>query len=137
LPLLLAVPFALGGVIGAKLAMVAINASVVLACWWATGLFTRRAHVRAWATGVAAVAAPFVFAAGQIYPDVLAGAIALAAVVCFARLDERVRIGGLGLVAVLVAFTPWLQLKFTAVAGVLALALAARGYHLTRSRAAV
>lgn len=134
LPLLLAVPFALGGVLGAKVAMIAFNASVVLACWGATRVFTDDPVARAWATGVAAVAAPFVFAAGQIYPDVLAGAISLAAVVRCARIDARVRLDGVGAIAVLIAFLPWLQLKFTAVAIVLAVALAVRGYVVSGRR---
>ena len=137
LPMLLALPLAAGGVLAAKLAMVALNSAIVGACWAATSLFTDRARARAWATSVAAVAAPFVFAAGQVYPDVLAGSIVLFGLCRFAALERDRRAAPTALAAGLLAGAPWLQVKFAAVVLLIGAALAVRGYLATRSRAAV
>jgi hypothetical protein len=137
LPMLLALPLAAGGVLTAKLAMVALNSAIVGACWAATSLFTDRARSRVWATSVAAIAAPFVFAAGQVYPDVLAGSIVLFGLCRFAALPRDPRTAPTALAAGLLACAPWLQVKFAAVVVLIAAALAMRGYLTTRSRAAV
>jgi hypothetical protein len=137
LPVLLAVPFAAGGVLAAKLTMVALNSSIVVACWAATGLFTDRARSRVWAASVAAITAPFVFAAGQVYPDVLAGSIVLFGLCRFAALAHDRRAGPTALAAGLLACAPWLQVKFAAVVLLVGAGLAVRGYLATRARAAV
>lgn len=137
LPVLLALPLAAGGVLAAKLTMVALNSAVVGACWVATGVYTERARARVWATSVAAVTAPFVFAAGQVYPDVLAGSIVLFGLCRFAALARDPRAGPTAIAAALLAGAPWLQLKFTAAVLLVGAALSLRGYLATRSRAAV
>ncbi|WP_371232166.1 hypothetical protein ACAW63_05285 [Pseudomonas sp. QE6] len=120
LPLLLTIPFALGGVWAAKLFMVLLSTLGVLLSWRIAlhaGLDRRLATL-----GVLALTAglPLVPAAGQIYPDVLAGSIALAALYWLhtPRIPRRLPIQAT--YALAVAFLPWLQIKLSATALVLA-----------------
>jgi hypothetical protein len=137
LPVLLAAPLAAGGVLAAKLAMIALNSAIVWVGWAATGLFTERTRARVWATSVAAITAPFVFAAGQVYPDVLAGSIVLCGLCRFAALPGYPRARLTAATAGLLAVAPWLQIKFAGAALLIGIALAWRGYLTTRSRAQV
>lgn len=123
LPTLLAGPVALGGIAGARLALVAV-ASLL---GWLAVLATGAATGRWWRPLVVSVALtcslPFLTAAGQIYPDVTAGAVYLAG--CVGLMQARRRPGLLWVPYAAAALLPWLQVKF----GVLAVLLVAAALH--------
>ena len=79
LPAVVAMPYAAGGVIAAKLVLVLLNSLLVPLAWLATGAFTSSIRTRIVATVACCLCAPFLQFAGQIYPDMLAGVIGLSA----------------------------------------------------------
>jgi hypothetical protein len=132
LPLLLAVPFLLGSVVGAKLAMVLFGALVVTVARKFSARFSENEIHRFWAVVAATISLPLIPAANQIYPDVLAGLIALVGLYWFFTIHERRAAGLEALLAAALAFLPWLQIKFAATCVVLVLAIAAKIYFQSR-----
>ncbi|CAN5727114.1 hypothetical protein BH20ACT2_BH20ACT2_21450 [soil metagenome] len=118
LPLLLAVPVAVGGWVGAKLALAALAGALAAALMWVA---VRRFAVP---TGVAAgvvlafgAAAPLVAYGTQIYPELPA---ALAVTGAVAALTGPLRARGLVLLVAAVLALPWLAAKYVPVAAALA-----------------
>ena len=128
LPLLLALPFMLGGVIGAKLLMVLGGALVVVAAWRFSSYFSLNKTHKFWAVTALAVSFPLLPAANQIYPDTLAGLLALTGLYWFLTAHHKRPRSLELLLAIAIAFLPWLQIKFTATFAVLVLAISARIY---------
>jgi hypothetical protein len=128
LPALLAVPVAIGGWVGAKLAL-ALLAGVLagLLVWVAVRRFAVPLAPAVLTVATFSLAAPFAIYATQVYPELPA---ALAVTVAVAALTGPLRRGGaVTLVLALVAL-PWLSVKYAPV--VAALALVAL-YRLVRS----
>jgi hypothetical protein len=110
LPALLA-PFAglPGGALICRGVMLLISLALPALAWRAGDLFIDRPGHRLLVAATLALSAPFLYAAGQIYPDFPAGVIfgwAALSVVAGRRSNWRVTL--------LLAFTPWLQIKFAA-----------------------
>lgn len=128
LPALLVPAVELGGTTGAKVFLIVLSGLAVVLLWRvaAARLSTGPAVLAAVAAGVAV---PFVPAANQVYPDMLAGLVALAVIVGVT--EERAGGTRRGVVdaglAVAVACLPWLQVKFIPVAVVAAVALVLDG----------
>src|SRR5438128_911837 len=128
LPLLLVVPYALAGVMGAKIFM------VLLAGLWPLLLYKILLQItesKTWSVIIAlalAIGLPFAGGSNQITPDLLAGMIVLYIVwKIFGRLyDETKRSLSLRSVlgsGALLAFLPWLHIRLLAPAALLLLAL--------------
>jgi hypothetical protein len=116
LPLVLALPFLIGGVAGAKLFLVIASSALAILAWKLTAYAGISARQRASAVIAATCGLPFLPAASQVYPDLLAGIIALTAL-WWIR-ERRVDIPPTtdAMIAIAVAILPWLQIKFSAVA---------------------
>lgn len=124
LGMLLAPAFFLGGVLGAKVALVLIGALAIPVAWAAVGAFTDRPSLRVAITAVTALGCPLLYSAGQVYPDVPAGVIVLLGLT-FLLIGDRGRPPWQhAVVAASLVFLPWLQVKFAAPAIVLMVALA-------------
>lgn len=129
LPLLLALPFTLGGVNVSKIFMILCGAGVVLCAWKISGLFSSEVRARRLAVLAACVGAPLIPAATQIYPDILGGLLAIAGLYWFLTTQQRRSAGAeLGL-ALAVVYLPWLQIKFGLACALLVLAVAAKIYR--------
>jgi len=152
LPFLLALPYWLAGVHGARFFLVALSSSILVLVWSLTGLYTRKLGTRVLATLPICFAAPFFLAANQIYPDLPAGVIALIVGYWLLRTDAyaptraetssgRLSMGDAGtkscsvplVLAVLIAFLPWLHLKFLAAALIMACAVSWETYRNNRT----
>src|SRR3954452_14327635 len=124
LPVLLAVPVALGGWVGAKLALAAMAGLLAALLAW---IAHRRFGVPlAFAVvGVAAfsLAPPLAMYGSQVYPE-LPAALAVAAAIAIGT-GERRRFSMAAMVVAITAL-PWLSVKYVAVAAVLALVAARR-----------
>ena len=121
LPLLLAGPVALGGWVGAKLALsVVAGITAALTAWVAIRCFGVRPRVALPVTGVLFATAPLVIYGNQVYPEIVA---ALAVVSGVAALRGRLRPAGVAILGVAICALPWLAIKYAPVA----LALAALG----------
>jgi hypothetical protein len=128
LPLLLGLPFMFGGVVGAKLGMIFFGALVVVMAWKFSSYFSENKVHQFWVVIAAAISLPLLPASNQIYPDVLAGLIALTGLYWFLAMhQQRTRIHET-LLAISLVFLPWLQIKFAATCFVLVLAISAKAY---------
>ena len=112
LPLLLGIPLLLGGVMGAKIFLVMLNAVVVMLAWQFAGLLTTDPKIRFAATLLVSLAAPLLPAAGQVFPDLLAGSIALGGLYWLFAHQQGKTLPLTGGWMLSVAYLPWLQIKF-------------------------
>jgi hypothetical protein len=116
LPVLLAVPVALGGWVGAKLVMAAVAGALAVAMVAVTrrlGVPERRALVT---VGAFALASPLAVYGTQLYPELVGALVVTGAAGALLALPSRR--GAVGLVAA-VALLPWLSVKYAPVAVVL------------------
>ena len=134
LPFLLAPGFALGGVLGAKLEMVLLLASVVAVAGWLS-LKEISSLPIALAVGAAvSIGLPLLPAASQVYPDLPGGAITLGVLAIFiAGAKRRALLADVG-IAFALGLLPWLHLKFLAAAMILVVAYALRFVRLAQNR---
>jgi hypothetical protein len=128
LPVLLTLPFLLGGVVGAKLVMVFFGALVVVVAWKFSSGFSEDKVNRFWTVIAATISLPLIPASNQIYPDVLAGLIALVGLYWFFTLQERRSVHLEALLTTAVVFLPWLQIKFAATSVILVIAIVLKIY---------
>jgi hypothetical protein len=132
LPMLLAIPYAAGGVLGSRIALCLFAALLPLCCFrWLRGRTST--PIAAWVAIGLAVAVPTSFGASQIYPDLPAGIIALALLFWLleARPGDATATGWAGFWLV-TGLLPWLNLKFLPTTA--ALAIAAIGVLWDRDR---
>lgn len=123
LPILLATPYFLGGVIGAKIFMVLVSSLAIVALWRCAAHAPGDVAYRFWAVIATTVAMPLVPGSSQIYPEIVAGLCSLVALGCIANARSHGSIGVVILVSCAIAFLPWLQIKYSATALVLMLML--------------
>lgn len=121
LPMVLAIPMALGGWVAAKVALAVLGAlTAALTLWVAVRRFGIDQRVAALVVGSAFVAPPLTSYANQVYPELPA---ALCVVAAFAALTGAVDRRSTVVTIVAVVALPWLAVKYAPVAAVLALAL--------------
>ena len=118
LPLLLAVPVALGSWVAAKVALALLaGLSAVLTLVLAVRAFAVPMPLAAAGVGLAAASPPLAVYATQVYPEMPA---ALCVVVAALALSGRLRRRGVLALGAAVVALPWLGLKYVPVAAVLA-----------------
>lgn len=113
LPLLMAVPYAIGGPPAVRLGIVLLTASVVIAAWFAAGRFVTSLQHRFLATLAMTSTLPFLAAAGQVYPDLTAGIIGLTGLLWYQRIRRSTPVALDVAVTLMLAFLPWLQIKYS------------------------
>jgi hypothetical protein len=124
LPLLLAVPVALGGWVGAKLALAAMAGGLAaLLVWIAHRRFGVPFAFAVAGVAVFALAPPLAVYGTQVYPEIPAALVVAAAIAIVT--GERRRWSTAAMVLAITAL-PWLSVKYVAVAAVLAVAAARR-----------
>lgn len=123
LPVILAVPYLLGGEVGARLTMVFFGACIVLLLGKVTSLTKLEPRQQFLVTLPVALGLPFVTGATQIYPDLPGGAICLAAVYALLREPTPGRARDGILTAILLAYLPWLHIRFALPMAILLTAL--------------
>ncbi len=123
LPLLISLPFYFGGVVGVKLFMIFVCGVGLVVAWTISGAFSSDLKVRFFATLATYIALPLIPASNQIYPDIVAGVIALGGLYWFMTTTKGRSLVNEGLWAGAIAFLPWLQIKFAATCLVLIVAL--------------
>ncbi len=128
LPLILSFSFMLGGVLGSKIFMIIISGLAVVVAWKISGLLTVDSKTRFLSTLATCVALPLIPAANQIYPDILAGIIALSGIYWFMTTNMHRSAFIEGFWAAAIVFLPWLQVKFAAPCVILIIALTIRIY---------
>ncbi len=134
LPVVLAAPAGFGGWLGAKLAIAALAGVLAgVVTWTATNRFGVCPAVAAVAALLAGASPPLAIYGTQVYPELLAGLVALLGfLAATAHPTRRGALAGL----VCVSALPWLSVKYVLVAGVLAAGLLARQRAASRARLA-
>ncbi|MBC3915864.1 hypothetical protein H8L32_00070 [Undibacterium sp. CY18W] len=132
LPLLLSIPVLLGGIVGAKLLMIFCGAFVLVLAWKISALFSANEKHRFWSVIAACISMPFIPASNQIYPDILAGLIALTGLYWFLTTQKKRSKTTELLLTCTIVFLPWLQIKFAATCMLILLAIAAKIYLESR-----
>jgi hypothetical protein len=123
LPLLLLLPFAVGGVVGAKLFMIALAMLIPRAAWRLTQDAPISPYQRTLAVVAMAFAMPFLPASSQIFPDMVAGICTLNVITWLTLKAESRNRTDLMLAVIAPLLMPWLQIKFSATALILAAGL--------------
>lgn len=119
LPLLLAAPVAVGGALAAELTLAAVaGLCAALLTWTAIRRLGVRPRTATAVVTVLAVSPPLATYGTQIYPEIVAATLVVAAVAGLAG----ARAAGRWLSAAAVVALPWLAVKYVPVAAVLALA---------------
>jgi hypothetical protein len=135
LPLLLAGPVALGGWVGAKLALsAAAGALAAVLLWIAVRRFSAPLATAVTTVAVSGLSVPLAAYGHQVYPEIVG---ALAVSLGLAAVTGPMRRAGPVILVVAVAALPWLAVKYTPLAAVLALAGVARLWRMRRRRHAV
>ena len=112
LPLVLALPFLAGGIVGAKLALCALAGFLTLALY---RFLARRLPMEqaVWLTLGLVVCLPFCFGASKIYPDFVGGILAACLTVWLIHAGERpTTTAGWALFWLAAGFFPWLNSKY-------------------------
>lgn len=120
LPLLLIIPYSAAGLLGVRVLMTLLASTAVFTCWKLASLHTDQPWIKLTAVAPVTLALPLLSAAGQIYPDILAGLICLNALLWIQTFDSSRRFGVVFLLGFSIAFLPWLQIKNAAPATMLA-----------------
>jgi hypothetical protein len=123
LPILLAVPFALFGLLGAKLFMIVVGAGVVAVSCAISGFFSSNQTVRFFSVLAACIGMPLIPASSQIYTDIPAGLISLSGIYFFLTLESRNRLLSYILVGAALAILPWLHMRYAAASVILTIAI--------------
>lgn len=127
LAVLLAAAWQLGGWVGAKLLLAAVNAAVGVIAWWiAVRRFGARPARAAVVVGLFATSAPLAIYGTQLYPE-LPAALALLAAVAAATGAPRPR--NVAVAALAVVALPWLAVKYVPVAAVVAVVAGVRWWR--------
>lgn len=132
LPLLLAIPFTIGGMVGAKLFMMLFGALIIVFAWKFSALFSTNQRHRWLAVCATCIGMPLLPAANQIYPDLMAGALAMMGLYWFSTTQDKRSMPVELLFAAAVAYLPWLQIKFGPACGVILLAVMSKIFAESR-----
>ena len=134
LPLLLAVPVGVAGWMGAKAALAIVAGGLAgLMAWTAHHRLGVRRPVALAVAGVASLSPPLAVYATQVYPEIVAATVVVAALASVLGPPGRGRLVAAGAVVAL----PWLAVKYVPVAAVLAVGLLVRSDGARRRRFAV
>ena len=150
LPLLISIPYIGGSTISnifpaelnynigvrfIKIFLVLLAGVIVWQSWTISGFFSRNRNVRVFAVIAIVFAYPFIPASNQVYPEILSGSIILLAII-YLIMNEmnkcKPKIWNILLLSFSIAYLPWLQIKFTAPALIVACALS-YSYFKTKS----
>lgn len=118
LPLLLALPLKIKGVLGAQLTMLLLSAFLPFFVFLFACRFSKNQKNIFYSVLLSSIALPFIPASFRIFPDILAGILSLAAlygVFFYSSMNYLKKI----ILIFCIAFLPWLQIKFSAAAFIL------------------
>ena len=112
LPILLAIPFLVGGEVASRLTMIAIGGAIIVLLLKLVSLTALQPRVRALIVLPWAIAMPLVPASTQIYPDLPAGALVLLGVYCLWRSNLGLAAWKRWLAVIIVSYLPWLHIRY-------------------------
>tara|TARA_Y100001968_G_scaffold333830_1_gene399926 strand:+ start:5152 stop:6594 length:1443 start_codon:yes stop_codon:yes gene_type:complete len=115
LPLLLAIPFKIGGVIACKLFMILNGAFILYFIWKIVSLFFANENIKFLAIMPLAISNPLIFASNQIYPEFPAASLSLIGIYWLVldskRAQSKTNVDWFTFISI--AFLPWLHIKYS------------------------
>lgn len=132
LPVLLAIPYAIGDVKGAKIFMILLGIPVILLGWRIASMFSENPLHRACAVACITLPLPLIAASGQIYPDILAGAICLMGLYWMITTERKRSLTEEILLSLVLCYLPWLHMKFSLPCAILVVAVLHQKYYRAR-----
>ena len=117
LPLILSIPFALGGVIGAKVFMIIIGGLIMLNFWDFAKQHCQDNNIIFTLLLPIAISQPILFASNQIYPELLVALFTIGLINIFSKYkySDNLNTKDSTICFLVISFLPWLQLKFAVV----------------------
>jgi len=114
LPLLLAIPFSIGGVIGTKIFMIFMGGLIIFNFWNFANQYFQNKNVNFALLLPIAISQPIVFASNQIYPELFAALFTIFIITIFMKYKDSNPLNTFDgyLCFIVISFLPWLQLKF-------------------------
>jgi len=122
LPIIIMVPYLLGGEVGARLTMIALGGMIVWLLTQILLLTTLSPRLRFGILLPLVIAMPLVPAATQIYPDLPGGLLCLLGIYILLKGAENISYARLTLASVAIAFLPWLHIRYLLPMGTILLA---------------
>ena len=113
LPALLAIPYLLGGELGARIAMILMGSLVVLLLRQFLSLTSVSKTGQVLISLPLAIGLPFISGATQIYPDLPGGIICLSGIYFLFRGPRKDKPHDGVIIACVLAFLPWLHIRFS------------------------
>ena len=126
IPLAIAAVFPWVGMFGAKALMAASGLVVIASAWRISARFAFSAQRRLAAVASVSLAYPLLLASGQIFPDLWAGAICVLAVAWLLSRPWQESPAMTAVIGLSIGALPWLGMKFSIAAAVLAIIVLAR-----------
>lgn len=123
LPILIAVPYAIGGEVAARLMMIAIGAAAVFLVTRFLALSPLSPQRRFLIAMPLSIAMPLVPAATQIYPDLPGGVLALLGIYMVWKGADRASPFKVTLTAIAIAYMPWIHIRYSLPMGLILLAM--------------
>lgn len=115
LPILILLPFFVGGIFGVKLFLILINSLIVCITWNITKVYTNEFSKQFLITGLLAVSIATIPSASQIFPDLLSGVMVLSGLLWIINLNSNNYKNLDPLFIATVSLLPWMQIKYTIV----------------------
>ena len=135
LPLIVCVPYLIGGAAAAKISLILLSGFLVVLLWRVSSFYTTGHGRRFLIVLIATVSLPFITAANQLYPEIPAGLICLTAISWLLLMEsdaERFRKWEWA-VAIGISFLPWFHIKFLGTTLVLVFFLVINSYAINKS----
>ena len=124
LPIILSVPYLLGGEIAARVAMILMGAAIVWLLAQILLLTPLSSRMRFAVLFPLVIGMPLIPAATQIYPDLPGGLLCLLGVFILLKVAENVAPAKLTIASVALAYLPWLHIRYSLPMGIILLAFA-------------
>lgn len=121
LPILISLPYVLTGIIGVKIYLVLLSSLIIIISYKTASLFSESNFTKAVSVIAASFSPNIIVASNQIFPDFMAGLISLYAgyrILYLTKCPDYSFKHNV-LLMILIAYLPWLQIKFAGTACVL------------------
>jgi hypothetical protein len=113
--------------------MILLGGLAVVVAWRISSIFSTDLKTRFFSTLTTCIALPLIPASNQIFPDILAGVIALSGIYWFVTTNKDRPLTKEVLWAGAIAFLPWLQIKFATTCVLLLVALGLKIYSESKN----
>jgi|SRR5579875_135196 len=120
LPLLLAIPYGIAGVGGAKVFLILLSSCILVVAWKISSFFIPNRSINFWSTAAVGLALPLLLASSQVFTELPAGLFALIGMYWLLTTDNRRPWTAEVPMVFAIVFLPWLHIKLLLPGAILA-----------------